>query len=370
MEKKIISRKEFFKDSSKIVIGAAAGAAGLNLLLNNKAYADEKNSKSSSWPYPYVALDPEEARDAAHTAYYNGKFCAAGVLTGIVQLLRREIGDPWTGFPTEVMLFGKGGGVGWGSLCGTLNGAGALISLVVESKPSSALITELWGWYTTEALPTDAANSAVYSDVHYDGEMAQSVSGSPLCHPSVSQWCAAANKKVSSPERLERCGRLAGDIAAKTVSLLNEYFADNFTATYADSDQNTTCMSCHGPSVLDNVSTHMECVSCHTTAHHITATPSIVAKDYNLSKAYPNPFHNETTIKFSIPKSEKVRFEIYNIKGQLIYSLIDSDLMNAGTYKVTWKGLDNSGNQVPNGIYLARLTTGNYMKTIRIVMSK
>jgi len=58
--------------------------------------------------------------------------------------------------------------------------------------------------------------------------------------------------------------------------------------------------------------------------------------------------------------------EIYDIKGKLISSIIDSDDMNIGTYKVTWDGKNNAGVEVTSGVYLAKLTTGNFMKSIRL----
>jgi hypothetical protein len=98
-----------------------------------------------------------------------------------------------------------------------------MISVVTEKAPSGALIDELWGWSTTELLPSDAANEAFYETIKMEGALPQSVSGSPLCHASVSQWCLVADKSVGSTERKERCARLAGDIAARTVEVLNTH---------------------------------------------------------------------------------------------------------------------------------------------------
>ena len=95
--------------------------------------------------------------------------------------------------------------------------------------------------------------------VNYEGEVPQNVSGSPLCHVSVSQWCILADKKVHDIERKERCARIAGDIAAKTVEVLNAHFAETFVGCFTDSDGVLACLSCHGGAGKDNVMTHMEC---------------------------------------------------------------------------------------------------------------
>lgn len=368
MEKKPISRKAFLSNSTKIIGGGIAGVAGLNLLANGQLKAETVKT-TATWPFPYAILDAEAARDKAHYLFWNGKDCAAGVFGSLISLLTDAIGDPWTNIPQEIMLFGRGGGVGWGSLCGTLNGSAAIISMVTPKADSTDLVNEIWGWYSTEQLPTDAANAATYTVQNYVGPLPQSTSGSVLCHPSVSQWCLVADKEVGSTERKERCGRLAGDIAAKTVEILNEYFQSTFVPTFQNSDGVAGCLTCHNT----NTMTHMECVSCHTTAHNqpsLAESMSGGAVGYSLGNAYPNPFNSYTTIQFSIPDKEKVRLEVYDLKGRLVNSLIDSEFMDKGSYKMEWNGTNNQGERVPTGIYIVRLTTGKYMKSIKLNVAK
>ncbi len=371
---KILTRKEFLTNTSKYAVGAVAGVAGLNMLAGGKLLA---NSKDFQWPYPYTTIDPETARIKTHTLYWSEKDCCAGVFGGLVECLKDAMGEPWTSFPIEIMLFGRGGGVGWGSICGALNGAAAMVSLVTEKAPSGSLINEIWGWYTTENLPTDAANNAVYEIKKIDGPLPQNISGSPLCHESVSQWCMLANKKVSDLERKERCARLAGDVAAKTAEVLNAYFEQTFVSTFTDPESNAICMSCHGADANFNVMTHMECASCHnqepvhggiyTSVEPVSRT---VPKSYKLENAYPNPFNPSTNLKFSIPNTEKVRLEIYDITGKLVRSIIDSEVLSAGVYHAKWDGKNNLGENVSSGIYFARLTTGKFIKTIKMNLMK
>jgi Putative redox-active protein (C_GCAxxG_C_C)/Secretion system C-terminal sorting domain len=374
MEKKQYSRKDFLANTTIYVAGAAVGAVGLSSLTGRKLLA---NTKEYTWPYPYTTLDPEVARLKTHFLYWNGKDCCSGVFGGIVECLKEAIGEPWNSFPIEVMLFGRGGGVGWGSICGALNGAAALVSLVAEKAPSGALINEIWGWSTTEKMPSDAANSATYEVQNYTGDLTQNISGSPLCHSSVSQWCMVANKKVSDVERKERCARLAGDLAAKTVEVLNAHFASTFASTFSDPESNAVCMSCHGSATNNNVMTHMECASCHTNEPvHGGAYTSVVPisdstpKNYKIENAYPNPFNPSTTIRFSIPTDEKVRLEIFDIRGRLVNSLIDSEHMSAGSYESNWNAKNNLGDKVSSGIYIARITTGNFIQSIKLNLLK
>jgi hypothetical protein len=59
-----------------------------------------------------------------------------------------------------------------------------------------------------------------------------------------------------------------------------------------------------------------------------------------LYQNYPNPFNPNTTIKYSIPKSdhiELVLLEIYNTLGEKISTLVNEH-QKPGNYTVEWKG--------------------------------
>jgi hypothetical protein len=373
--KKNLSRKEFLVNASKAAVGvtAVAGVSSLITTATGKA-----KTSPVEWPWPYVTLDPEAVRIQAHNAYYGGKDCCAGTFAGIVSELVTAVGEPWTNLPVEIMLFGRGGSVGWGLTCGCLNGGAALISLVTPKADSTALISELFGWYTQAELPTDQANLVAaegrYLVHNFDGELPQNVSGSPLCHASVTEWCIAANKKVSDAERKERCARVTGDVAAKTVEILNAWLAQSFTPVYSDPATVTACLSCHGSAALYNVMTKMDCQPCHgEDPHAAQAVAERIngnASSFKLSQNYPNPFNPTTRIQFSVPETEKVRLEVYDIQGKLVKTLVDYDLYNPGNYEVTWNGLDNKGNRVASGIYFAKMNAGKFAQTRKMNLLK
>ena len=73
---------------------------------------------------------------------------------------------------------------------------------------------------------------------------------------------------------------------------------------------------------------------------------------------YPNPFNPETTIALSIPDNQPVTLTIYNVRGQLIRTLLDNDKVESGS-GIVWNGHDDNGKPVSSGIYFARLTTSN-----------
>jgi hypothetical protein len=67
---------------------------------------------------------------------------------------------------------------------------------------------------------------------------------------------------------------------------------------------------------------------------------------------YPNPFDKYTIFQISIPKSEMVTLEIFNISGKKLSSLINSNL-NGGEHKVHFLA-----EELPAGVYFYRLTAG------------
>jgi len=76
-----------------------------------------------------------------------------------------------------------------------------------------------------------------------------------------------------------------------------------------------------------------------------------VPTDFALLQNYPNPFNPETTINYQLPEAADVVISIYNVRGQLIRTLVNSK-MNAGYHSVVWNGSNNYGNEVAGGMYI------------------
>jgi hypothetical protein len=85
---------------------------------------------------------------------------------------------------------------------------------------------------------------------------------------------------------------------------------------------------------------------------------------YKLEKNYPNPFNPSTTIRYSIPEAGRVKLEVFNTIGERITVLVD-EIKQAGTYDVRFEGMD-----LPSGIYLYRLQTGNFVEFQKMLLMK
>jgi len=79
-----------------------------------------------------------------------------------------------------------------------------------------------------------------------------------------------------------------------------------------------------------------------------TLTFSSVLK-FALEQNYPNPFNPSTIIKYELPEQSNVKIEIFDMLGQSVDVLINSE-KQAGFYETTW----NASN-LPSGVYLINI---------------
>ncbi len=104
-----------------------------------------------------------------------------------------------------------------------------------------------------------------------------------------------------------------------------------------------------------------------------SATPNIdnnvVMPSSQLKQNYPNPFNPETTISFDMPKAGNVELSIYNIKGQLVNTLVKGNVQ-AGEHSYVWKGQDNNGNNVSSGLYFYKLNSPDNTQMKKMVLMK
>jgi hypothetical protein len=88
-----------------------------------------------------------------------------------------------------------------------------------------------------------------------------------------------------------------------------------------------------------------------------------------LDPAMPNPFAPATTLRFSLPAQEAVRFAIHDLAGRVVRTLVAENL-GAGTYTTSWDGRDDAGHDVAGGIYFARLATSTGTLTRKVVLAR
>jgi len=97
------------------------------------------------------------------------------------------------------------------------------------------------------------------------------------------------------------------------------------------------------------------------------STTEITTPNFNEPKLtnYPNPFSDVTTIEYTLPEDATVSLSVYNVMGQEIVKLIESEEATAGVHT---KSFDAS--QLTDGIYYCILHIGDKKITQKIVVSR
>jgi hypothetical protein len=99
---------------------------------------------------------------------------------------------------------------------------------------------------------------------------------------------------------------------------------------------------------------------------HITwRQPATVAAPvrFALAPNRPNPFHDQTTIRFTLPGPSWVRLAVFDVHGRRVANLWDAE-QTAGDHARTW----NASGKLAAGIYFARLETAYGTVTRRLTL--
>jgi len=90
----------------------------------------------------------------------------------------------------------------------------------------------------------------------------------------------------------------------------------------------------------------------------------VLPDKFELKQNYPNPFNPSTKIEYTIPQSEFVILQIFDVLGREITTLVKEE-KPAGTYEVEFNATDLSG-----GIYFYKIHIGNYNNIKKMILIK
>ncbi|HIF29600.1 MAG TPA: T9SS type A sorting domain-containing protein, partial [Candidatus Marinimicrobia bacterium] len=91
-----------------------------------------------------------------------------------------------------------------------------------------------------------------------------------------------------------------------------------------------------------------------------------------LKQNYPNPFTSFTTLEYDVPSTQYIVVRVFNIKGQLVATLVDEE-QGAGYKSVIWDGTNDNGDLVSSGVYFCQMYTpanpngGQFIKAIKML---
>ncbi|MCF7920863.1 MAG: carboxypeptidase regulatory-like domain-containing protein [Candidatus Cloacimonetes bacterium] len=92
----------------------------------------------------------------------------------------------------------------------------------------------------------------------------------------------------------------------------------------------------------------------------LTSVPSVTA----LKSNYPNPFNPTTYIDYSLAEDGLVTVQIFNVKGQLVTTLVN-EYKPAGIYQLIWNAQDQA-----SGVYFFKMKSGRYTSTKKMILMK
>lgn len=100
----------------------------------------------------------------------------------------------------------------------------------------------------------------------------------------------------------------------------------------------------------------------------VSASPvDALPKTSRLSQNYPNPFNPQTWIGYQLSKAGPVSIRIYNIRGQLVKTLVDRQ-QTPGYYRVRWNGQDLHGAPAASGVYFCQMRSDLFVETIKMIL--
>lgn len=99
----------------------------------------------------------------------------------------------------------------------------------------------------------------------------------------------------------------------------------------------------------------------------VNSSESISTVTSSSIKSFPNPFNPETNITFQLKDDSYVNMQIFNIRGQLVRSLVNNNI-EAGQYTLKWDSKDDIGRDVPSGVYLCCIDAENFHKSIKLLL--
>ena len=89
-----------------------------------------------------------------------------------------------------------------------------------------------------------------------------------------------------------------------------------------------------------------------------------VPNEFALEANWPNPFNPATTIKYSIPHSEKVMLAIYDTMGRVV-DILQNGKQESGSYELIFEA-----QHLANGVYIYRLEAGENIASRKMVLLK
>lgn len=118
---------------------------------------------------------------------------------------------------------------------------------------------------------------------------------------------------------------------------------------------------------LDGIIAVFTCVSFSQssiiTTGSLLATDDVASREVEFS-TYPNPTTGVSNIKFNAPESGKMTIEAYDLLGRNVATVFNEEVTASENYTVSF-----DGSNLPNGMYLYRVTIGGNTSVKKFVIA-
>ena len=226
------------------------------------------------------------------------------------------------------------------------------------------------------------SNGGIGIDLNGDGVTANNTGDVWTDHPV-----------LTSASGTGQSSTIAGDVFGTTPGTYTLHFFDNYACDGSGSGEaelyiGTTDVVLTPPSTSFNVTLGQKPLGGYITATAtfngktsefspcVVPVPSSVPDDVPLPTAFalrsvaPNPFNPTTTIAYDVPVGgADVELVVFNVNGSRVRTLVNGP-QKAGTRRAVWDARDDRGQSVSSGVYFARIRSGGYIATRKMVLLK
>ena len=91
---------------------------------------------------------------------------------------------------------------------------------------------------------------------------------------------------------------------------------------------------------------------------------ALIPEDFSIHSIYPNPFNPVTNIVYGLPEHVNVQILVYDLSGKQVETLIN-EFQTPGYHSVNW-----NANNLPSGVYLIRMDSGDFTQTQKVLLVK
>ena len=119
---------------------------------------------------------------------------------------------------------------------------------------------------------------------------------------------------------------------------------------------------------MDDIGIFIDDFNLHSTNPTVHNNDNIYSL-HNCITIFPNPLNspNNVKIRFSIKNKSEITVKVFNIKGQLVQTIVNNTL-EKGKYLFEWSGKDSKNRDVKSGIYFIQIKKGKEIFSKRIVV--